>query len=61
MKTNTFPMVFNAVSLVLFFVLVSMLIRVDGSRPMREHCHPSPLISELSQLYSGPSRRGPGH
>ncbi|KAI4295711.1 hypothetical protein L6164_035728 [Bauhinia variegata] len=53
MKGYSLAVAFNAISIIIFFLLLSYSMSVEGMRPLKDQ---SGLI--LDRAYSGPSRRG---
>ncbi|KAE9589368.1 hypothetical protein Lalb_Chr21g0308291 [Lupinus albus] len=60
MKGYSFSVTVNAISLIIFFLLVSYSMNVEG-RTLKDHSHTSFINLITNQAYTGPSRRGEGH
>ena len=52
---------FNAICLLIFFLLLSYSMNVEGMRPLKDQSAPTFISSIINRAYSGPSHRGRGH
>ncbi|KAL6270528.1 hypothetical protein ACE6H2_027439 [Prunus campanulata] len=59
--SSTLVLAFNAISMIIFFLLLSYSVQVEASRPLGASTFESIKSSIIAQAYSGPSRRGSGH
>ncbi|KAK4345356.1 hypothetical protein RND71_035532 [Anisodus tanguticus] len=59
---NSFLLVVNALSIILFVLLSNNCMQVEGLRPLKEQSFSSMVENFVIQrAYSGPSHRGRGH
>jgi len=61
MKGYSLIVALNEISLIIFLLLLSYFMNVQGMRPLKDQSPPSFLSLIINQAYSGPSRRGRGH
>ncbi|KAH0977899.1 hypothetical protein GBA52_027618 [Prunus armeniaca] len=59
--SSTLVLAFIAISMIIFFLLLSYSVQVEASRPLGGSTFESIKSSIIAQAYSGPSRRGSGH
>ncbi|KAI4298518.1 hypothetical protein L6164_032068 [Bauhinia variegata] len=61
MKGYSLAVAFNAISIIIFFLLLSHSMNVEGMRPLKDQSGPSLISLIINRAYSGPSHRGRGH